>query len=77
MARNLFCEHRIPEERMMKFLGFAGPLSSLDLLHDALDRYQREHVRPSRDTNTAPAHARPENESNAVELTTHLGGVLG
>src|SRR5258708_6475427 len=77
MARNLLSEHRLSNERIAVFSTFAGTLSAVDQIAQALADYQSTEVRPIKG-GPLPAYQRPENGNNAVEVPrrSHVGTVL-
>lgn len=78
MARNLLCEHRLSAERFDAFSGFAGQLTAMDRVQQALEEYQTGEVRPLITSGLQPAYARAANANNAVSLPagSHVGAVL-
>src|SRR5258708_40144729 len=77
MARNLLSEHRLSNERIAVFSTFAGTLSAVDQIAQALADYQSTEVRPIKG-GPLPAYQRPENGNNAVEAPrrSHDGTML-
>src|ERR1022692_4952176 len=78
LARNLLAEQRVSGDRFALFSAFAGDIAELNLIQRAMELYQLREVRPLASAALQPAYARPENESNKVELPpgSHVATVL-